>query len=65
VAGKCSYTDDTTKVLCERIKLLFRKIGRKAVNVDIRNVRFARVDFSHSWHTGPLRINLNPGNRIG
>lgn len=48
MAGKCPYTDDTTKVLCERIKLLFRKIGRKAVNVDIRNARFAGVGFSYS-----------------
>ena len=66
VAGKCPNTDDTAKVLCERIKLLFRKIGWKAVNVDIRDARLA-ISLSHGCrlYTGWFGVNLNPGSRIG
>ncbi len=67
VAGKCSNTDDAAKVLCERIKLVFRKIGWKAVYVDIRDRRLAMVCFSHGCrlYIGWLGVNLNPGNRVG
>jgi hypothetical protein len=62
VAGKCPYTDDAAEVLCKRIKLLFRKVGWKAVNVHIGNAHFARVGFSHIWYRGSLGINLSAGN---
>ncbi len=67
VAGKCPNTDNAAKVLCERIKLLFREIGWKAVNVDIRNALLARVSFSHGCrlYTGWFGVNLSPGNRVG
>jgi hypothetical protein len=66
VAGKCPHTDDKAKVLCERIELLFWKIGWKAVNVDIRNAQLARVCFSHGrrLYTRWFGVKLNPGNRI-
>jgi hypothetical protein len=65
VAGKCPYTDHAAKVLCERIKLLLWKIGRKTVNIDIGYALLVRVGFSSRGYIGRVGINSNPGNRIG
>jgi len=64
VAGKCPYTDDAAKVLCERIKLLLWKIGWKTVDIDIGYALLARVGFSYRGYSGRVGINFNPGNRM-
>ena len=61
VTRKCPYTNDTAEVLCKRIKLFLRKIGGKAIDVNVRDARFARFCFGHSGYAGRFRINLNPG----
>jgi hypothetical protein len=65
VAGECPYTDDTAKVLCKGVKLLFWKIGRKAVNVNVRYARLARVCSSECRYTGCIRVKLDYRRRIG
>ena len=62
-----SLPDNIAKIFCSGVKLLFWKVGRNAVNVDVRYAQLARarVCSSHCRCTVCIRVKLNHRNRIG